>query len=418
MRINTSRMASLSGFIMIGALMLGSAVSGISAELGEPAAALQISEWVKGAPVDLAALKGKKVAVVEFWATWCPPCRQTIPHLTKLQKKFKDVVFVGISGEKPDFVKSFVKKQADDMDYGVAIDKDDKTSEGYMGAYSVDGIPHAFIVDLQGRVVWHGHPMGDLEKVLEEVVAGKFDIAKTKRRAEADALIEKFVEAVSKDKDDAEIVKLGKQIEAIDKEVGGLSAGKKFEAAEVRKAVKFQLAMNKYQKAMFDGADESEISKLADAAKAVVPKDVDFAEIQQQLAAQLLVQQYIKSVSKEGDESKAAELGQKIEKLPIKNPQLLNSIAWVLLTDKNIVKRDLSLALKMAKAAHDASEGKDAAISDTYARALFDNGKVDEAIKFQKKAIEIAADKNKAIVADLEATLKKYEAKAAENPIK
>jgi len=418
MRINTRGLVYLVGFVMFGAFVCGPAVRGMSAELGEPAAELQISEWVKGTPVDLAALKGKKIAVVEFWATWCPPCRASIPHLTKLQKKFKDVVFIGISGEKPDVVKPFVKKLADDMDYVVAIDKDGKTSDGYMGAYSIEGIPHAFVVDLQGRVVWHGHPMGELEKVIEDVIAGKFDIAISKRRAQAEALIKKFVEAVSKDKDDAEIEKLGKEIEAIDKEVGGLTPGRKFEAAGMRKAVQFQQAMNKYQQAMFSGADESAINKLADAAKAVVPKDVDFAEIQQQLVAQLVVQQYIKSVSKEGDESKAAELGQKIEKLPIKNPQLLNSIAWVLLTDKNIVKRDLPLALKMAKAANDASDGKDAAISDTYARALFDNGKVDDAIKFQKKSIGIATDKNKGMVAELEATLKKYEAKAAENPIK
>ena len=153
MRIITSRLACLTGFIVLGALMLGPAMSGVSAELGGPAAELQISEWVKGAPVDLAALKGKKIAVVEFWATWCSPCRATIPHLSKLQKKFKDVAFVGVSGETPDVVKPFVKKMAGDMDYVVAIDKDGKTSDGYMGAYSIEGIPHAFVVDQQGRVV-------------------------------------------------------------------------------------------------------------------------------------------------------------------------------------------------------------------------------------------------------------------------
>src|ERR1041385_6120947 len=65
--------------------------------LGDPAAPLVISEWVKGKPVDLAAAKGKEVVVVEFWATWCGPCRTSIPHLTEMQKKFKDVRFVGVS---------------------------------------------------------------------------------------------------------------------------------------------------------------------------------------------------------------------------------------------------------------------------------------------------------------------------------
>ena len=75
------------------------ALSAVSAELGDPAAPLQIAEWVKGKPVDLAADKGKKIFVVEFWATWCGPCRASIPHLTEMQKKFKDknVVFIGVS---------------------------------------------------------------------------------------------------------------------------------------------------------------------------------------------------------------------------------------------------------------------------------------------------------------------------------
>src|SRR5215831_10160841 len=109
-----------------------------AAELGDAAKPLDIKEWVKGAPVDLAAGKGKTIYVVEFWATWCPPCRASIPHLTELQKKFKekDVVFVAVTQEKPDVVKSFVEKMGDKMDYTVAIDAG-KTSEDYMDSYGV-----------------------------------------------------------------------------------------------------------------------------------------------------------------------------------------------------------------------------------------------------------------------------------------
>lgn len=415
MKRSACSLARIAGLVIIGALMSGPALNGVSAELGDPAAGLQVSEWVKGKHVDLAALKGKQIAVVEFWATWCPPCRASIPHITKLQKKYKDVVFVGISSEKSDTVKKFVESMAENMDYAVGVDNEGKTSESYMGAYSVDGIPHAFVVDLKGRVVWHGHPMNDLDKVLDEVLAGKFDVAVSKRRAQAQELIQKFVAAVSKGSDDAEADKLGSEIEAIDKEVGGIMPGRKFETAEVRKAVKFQLAMNAYHKALVEGADEAETRKLADAAKAVVPKDVDFAEVQEQLNAQIVFTKYMDAVSGKGDESKAAELGRKLEQLPAKNAQMLNSIAWILLTEKSIVKRDLPLALKIAKSAHDASGGKDAAIEDTYARALFDNGKVDDAVQVQKKAIALASDKGKELVADLEATLKKYEKKAEEN---
>lgn len=111
-----------------------------------------------------------KVVVVEFWATWCPPCRRSIPHLGKLQKEFGDkVVILGISNEKLSTVKKFYKKMKDKMTYTVAIDKNGATSKGYMKAYNVRGIPHAFIVK-GGKVIWHGHPAAievPLKKALE-----------------------------------------------------------------------------------------------------------------------------------------------------------------------------------------------------------------------------------------------------------
>ena len=89
--------------------------------------------------------------------------------------------------------------------------------------------------------------------------------------------------------------------------------------------------------------------------------------------------------------------------------QLLNEIAWTILTEEEVKSRDLDLALKVAKKANEVSGGEDPAILDTYARALFDNGKVDEAIEVQKKALELAKD-HKAMRKELEEALKKYEA--------
>jgi hypothetical protein len=70
-----------------------------------------------------------------------------------MQKKFKDVSFVGVSNEKSDVVKKFVAKMGDKMDYNVAIDEDGKTSVGYLEPFGIGVIPHAFIVDKKGRVV-------------------------------------------------------------------------------------------------------------------------------------------------------------------------------------------------------------------------------------------------------------------------
>jgi len=140
-----------------------------AAKIGDPAAPLKIAEWVKGEPVDLK--NREKIYVVEFWATWCGPCRVSIPHLTELQKKFadKNVVFVGISDEKPAVVKPFVEKMGDKMNYIVACDNERQTYSGYMDAYGRNGIPSAFIVDREGKVAWAGHPMAGLEGKLKEL---------------------------------------------------------------------------------------------------------------------------------------------------------------------------------------------------------------------------------------------------------
>ncbi|MCU0783972.1 MAG: TlpA family protein disulfide reductase, partial [Verrucomicrobia bacterium] len=150
-------MKSLLSFALSLAAILALVPPAPAAELGDAAKPLQIAVWVKGKPVDLAASKGKQIVVVEFWATWCPPCRASIPHLTKMQKKFKDVAFVGISAEVAATVKKFVAKMGNKMNYTVAVDDNKKTSAAYMEAFGIDTIPHAFIVDKGGRIVWHGN---------------------------------------------------------------------------------------------------------------------------------------------------------------------------------------------------------------------------------------------------------------------
>ena len=54
--------------------------------VGDPAPRLQVDRFVKGAPVK--DFKQGQVYVVEFWATWCRPCKESIPHITELQKKY------------------------------------------------------------------------------------------------------------------------------------------------------------------------------------------------------------------------------------------------------------------------------------------------------------------------------------------
>ena len=222
-------------------LMFATAAS--AGELGDKAEKLQIAKWIKGDAVDVTAADGKTVYVVEFWATWCPPCRASIPHLTELQKKFKDknVVFVGVSDEDVKTIEPFVTKQGDKMNYTVVADDKRETSKAYMGAFGINGIPHAFIVDQKGRIVWHDHPMApNLEEVIGKVVAGEFDVdAAKKMMAERDAeqkasmeqakklnaLAQKYFELVSSQGKAAEAHDLGmKVIENAKEESGFLNS--------------------------------------------------------------------------------------------------------------------------------------------------------------------------------------------------
>lgn len=134
-----------------------------SLRLGDQAPELNLT-FVKGEPVTLAEGKGTDVYIVEFWATWCGPCLTSIPHLTELQKKYGDkgLVIVGVTDEDPADVNPFLAKMGEKMDYRVAIDRNKATNKALMVPFRQEGIPHAFVIDKLGRIVWHGHPMDPL----------------------------------------------------------------------------------------------------------------------------------------------------------------------------------------------------------------------------------------------------------------
>ena len=122
-------------------------------------------------PIDrLVYLSGDKprestVVMVEFWATWCPPCVANIPHLNDLHKKFGETVsIVGVTKETEDKVRPFIK--AKDMRYAVALDQ----GGGLNGALSIQGIPHAIIMSPDGIVRWQGHPGALDETTLQQIV--------------------------------------------------------------------------------------------------------------------------------------------------------------------------------------------------------------------------------------------------------
>lgn len=168
-----------------------------AANMGDPAAPLAVTDWIQGNKVELG--KENKVCVIEFWATWCAPCRESAPHLTALQSKYKDdLVIVGISDEDPALVKSFVEKMGDQMTYTIAVDGLRITYDQYFSAYELQGVPTAIIVDREGRVTWVGHPLDPtFEEVLDKVIAGSYDGAAARKDEELQKLREALFQEFS-----------------------------------------------------------------------------------------------------------------------------------------------------------------------------------------------------------------------------
>ena len=152
----------------------------ITLKIGDKAPELTVDQWIKGDEVT--SFQTGKVYVVEFWATWCPPCIKGIPHLTELQKEYaEEVTVIGMAasertpkeGEADNRLanlKTFVEKKGDEMAYRVAYDSKRAMSNAWMKPAGQNGIPCAFIVDGEGKIAYIGHPT-KMDEALKATVA-------------------------------------------------------------------------------------------------------------------------------------------------------------------------------------------------------------------------------------------------------
>lgn len=101
-----------------------------------------------GNEIILSELKGKRV-VLDFWATWCPPCKKEIPHFVELRKTIEpeELVIIGISNEPAEVIKTFAEKY--DINYPLVSVPDDELPEPYSNIIS---IPTTFFIDREGAI--------------------------------------------------------------------------------------------------------------------------------------------------------------------------------------------------------------------------------------------------------------------------
>lgn len=131
-----------------------SPASSLAGQTGPANSTASAPSWelpdLDGKTVRSADFKGR-VVILDFWATWCPPCRAEIPGFIELQKKYQaqGLVIVGVAADQAsaDAIKSFVQKEG--INYPV-VQSDEKTEKAFGG---IEGLPTTFIIDRGGRIV-------------------------------------------------------------------------------------------------------------------------------------------------------------------------------------------------------------------------------------------------------------------------
>ncbi|KAF1025253.1 MAG: Thiol-disulfide oxidoreductase ResA [Acinetobacter bereziniae] len=156
-------------------------MSKIELLVGDIAPHFPTLEFIKGQPIS--AFESGRIYVLECWAPWCRPCIDAIPHISKLQKKYPKISFIGVAVWEANIndVHQVVSDMGDQMDYRVAYntievnEKEGDVPRNWLRPAGEEGIPTAFIIEQTGKIAWFGHP-NEIDTVLEKLINNEFDI--------------------------------------------------------------------------------------------------------------------------------------------------------------------------------------------------------------------------------------------------
>ena len=334
--------------------------------LGSKAPKLEVQKFIKGEEVK--KFEKGKTYVVELWATWCGPCLATIPHLTELQKKYEDVVFIGVAVLEEDqkAIPDFVEEMGAKMEYRVAIDEvpegaepaEGKVVKNWMEPAELQGIPSAFIVNGEGLIAWIGHP-AQMEEPLSQIVEGKWDlVAEAKKITDAKALQKKMV--------------------AI-----------------------FENLKKLYAEFNSDNDPDELLKALSSAEKDIPDQAVQFQ----------LIRFQVLSLAKDRTADALETANALLESDQAEDWQLLNNIAWIVVNPDRDSKADpklIKLALKVALKADELTDKENPSVADTLAKVYFDSGDLAKAVKTQERVVELAEGSQLAADPSIKKRLKQY----------
>jgi len=148
--------------------LLAPFVSPAQLKVGGKAPELVITNWLKNVPKST-DLKGKFI-VIDFWATWCAPCLESMPHMNNLVNKNKsrsNLVFLAITDEKVDKVTWLLKRIP--FSAAVVTDTTRQTSENF----SVSSIPFCVVIDDKNIIRWTGHSADLTNETIDKIMEGE-----------------------------------------------------------------------------------------------------------------------------------------------------------------------------------------------------------------------------------------------------